>query len=89
MVFKFTFVDRNLPRAIFISMPLITIVYIMINVAYLVVLKPEEILNSSAVVVVCKRFTSRTSLTLKYQILNFLVSFKRPLANTFMLPLLG
>ncbi|KZS10590.1 Uncharacterized protein APZ42_024871 [Daphnia magna] len=42
---------KNLPRAIFISMPIITIVYVMTNVAYLIVLTPEEILNSSAVAV--------------------------------------
>lgn len=33
-------------------MPIITIVYVMTNVAYLIVLTPEEILDSSAVAVV-------------------------------------
>lgn len=42
---------KNLPRAIGISMPVITVVYVLTNVAYLVVLSPEEILNSSAVAV--------------------------------------
>ena len=41
-----------MPRAIFISMPIITVVYVMTNVAYLIVLTPEEILESSAVAVV-------------------------------------
>nr|CAH0107473.1 unnamed protein product [Daphnia galeata] len=43
--------NKNLPRAILISMPIITVVYVMTNVAYLIVLTPEEILNSSAVAV--------------------------------------
>jgi hypothetical protein len=34
-------------------MPIITVVYVMTNVAYLIVLTPEEILDSSAVAVVC------------------------------------
>jgi len=43
---------KNLPRAIGISMPIITLVYAMANVAYLVVLTPEELLSSNAVAVV-------------------------------------
>jgi len=42
---------RNLPLAIFIALPLITACYIMMNVAYLTVLSPEQIISSSAVAV--------------------------------------
>lgn len=45
---------RNLPRAIGISMPIITLVYALANTAYLVVLTPEEVISSSAVAVVLK-----------------------------------
>jgi amino acid transporter len=49
---------KNLPRAIGISMPIITLVYAMANVAYLIVLTPEELLSSNAVaVVIYLRFT--------------------------------
>ena len=43
---------RNLPRAIGISIPIVTAIYVMANVAYLVVLTPQEIVTSTAVVVV-------------------------------------
>ncbi len=53
---------RNLPRAIGISIPIVTAIYIMANVAYLVVLTPQEIVTSSAVVVVkiiCLNFVKK------------------------------
>ena len=43
---------RNLPLAIVIGIPLTMACYIMINVAYLAVLTPSEIINSPAVAVV-------------------------------------
>lgn len=43
---------RNLPRAIFISLPLVTIVYVLANISYLAVLSPAEMLASDAIAVV-------------------------------------
>ncbi|XP_032796404.2 b(0,+)-type amino acid transporter 1 [Daphnia magna] len=42
---------RNLPLAITIALPLTTILYVSINVSYLTVLTPQEIINSDAVAV--------------------------------------
>lgn len=45
-------VIRNLPRAIMIGIPLTTCCYVLVNVAYLAVLSPAEMMASEAVAVV-------------------------------------
>lgn len=42
---------RNLPRAIWIAMPIVTIVYVLVNMAYFAVLSKEEMLSSFATAV--------------------------------------
>jgi len=42
---------RNLPRAIFMSLPLVTVIYVLANVAYLAVLSPAEMMASDAIAV--------------------------------------
>uniref|UniRef100_A0A914XEP5 Uncharacterized protein n=1 Tax=Plectus sambesii TaxID=2011161 RepID=A0A914XEP5_9BILA len=42
---------KNLPRAIYISMPTVTVIYLLVNVAYFAVLSPDELLESNAVAV--------------------------------------
>ncbi|UYV80515.1 SLC7A6 [Cordylochernes scorpioides] len=49
-------VYRNLPRAIFISLPAVTIIYVLTNLAYFAVLTTSEILSSNAVAVEKLRF---------------------------------
>ena len=44
--------NRNLPRAIFISIPLVTFVYVFANIAYVTAMSPQELLASNAVAVV-------------------------------------
>lgn len=42
---------KNLPRAIYISLPLVTVIYVLANVAYLAVLTPQEMIASNAIAV--------------------------------------
>ena len=51
-VFYFYFFPRNLPRAIVISVPLVTIIYVMANVAYFSAMTTDELAASKAVAVV-------------------------------------
>ena len=43
---------RNLPYAIYLSLPVVTFLYIMANVSYLAVLTPTEMMASNAIAVV-------------------------------------
>lgn len=45
-------VFRNLPRAIYISLPLVTFIYVLANMAYLSVLSPDAMMASDAIAVV-------------------------------------
>lgn len=44
--------NRNLPLAIIYGIPIVTLCYVLVNVSYLTVMSPIEILNSDAVAVV-------------------------------------
>ena len=47
-------VDRNLPKAIWISICLVTTVYTLTNIAYFTTVSPTEVLSGAAVAVVSK-----------------------------------
>ena len=43
--------SKNLPRSIMIAIPLVTILYALINISYLAAMSPEEMIESEAVAV--------------------------------------
>lgn len=45
---------KNLPRAIYISLPLVTAIYVLANMAYLAALTRNEMIASNAIAVVRK-----------------------------------
>ena len=44
--------NRNLPLAIIYGIPVVTLCYVLVNISYLTVMSPTEILTSDAVAVV-------------------------------------
>lgn len=44
---------HNLPRAICISLPVVTCVYVLVNISYLAVLGPDAVSTSNSVALVC------------------------------------
>ena len=69
--------NKNLPRAIYVSMPLVTCTYLLANVAYFAVLNTSEILASNAVAVVRSSFWSSFSLSLNK---TFNLDLRKPIA---------
>ncbi|XP_074646049.1 b(0,+)-type amino acid transporter 1-like isoform X2 [Tubulanus polymorphus] len=43
--------EKNLPRALMIAIPLVTVIYLLVNVSYFSVMSKEEVLGSTAVAV--------------------------------------
>ena len=53
---------RDMPRAIYIAIPIVTFIYCAANVAYLSLVSPEEIKQSNAVAVVGNFDTTSTGI---------------------------
>lgn len=51
---KHFFTYRNLPKAIWISIILVTSIYVFVNIAYFTTVSPQEVLSGAAVAVVSK-----------------------------------
>lgn len=61
---------KNLPRAIYISLPLVTAIYVLANMAYLAVLSRNEMLASNAIAVVRNQIFCTLIFTGFFQIFN-------------------
>ena len=59
---------RNLPLSLLISIPLVTVCYLLVNISYLVVMSPSEMMISDAVAVVCGFFFQWSSLEYRLKI---------------------
>ena len=42
---------RDMPRAIYMSIPIVTVIYVMTNIAYFTVISPAEVAQSDAVAI--------------------------------------
>jgi len=58
-VVVFFLYTRNFPIAIWIAITMVTISYVLVNVGFLTVLSPDEVVKSNAVAVVCKSYDLR------------------------------
>ena len=45
--------QRDMPRAIYISIPIVTVIYVLTNIAYFTAVSPAELKVSNSVAVVC------------------------------------
>lgn len=59
---------KNLPRAIYISLPLVTVIYVLANMAYCAVLNAQQMIASDAIAVV---WSAQTNLSKNENLTNF------------------